>query len=70
LAEWLRGAADWVNQATATANDVPFAGRNIEELTLRDGKIVTADGANDGLADCLTPVCGLQAWLPVPPGAI
>jgi xanthine dehydrogenase YagR molybdenum-binding subunit len=38
-------------RATATANDAPLAGRSANELTLRDGQVVAADGANEKLAD-------------------
>src|SRR5581483_4253231 len=38
-------------RAAATANDAPLAGRSANELTLRDGQVVAADGANEKLAD-------------------
>jgi xanthine dehydrogenase YagR molybdenum-binding subunit len=35
--------------AAVTANDGPLAGRNIDDLTLKDGKIVASDGASEDL---------------------
>jgi xanthine dehydrogenase YagR molybdenum-binding subunit len=37
--------------AAATANDGPLAGRNVEELTLKDGKVAANDGTSESLAD-------------------
>jgi xanthine dehydrogenase YagR molybdenum-binding subunit len=37
--------------AAATANDGPLAGRRVEELTLKDGKVAAADGAGENLGD-------------------
>ncbi len=37
--------------ASVTANDGPLAGRNVEELTLTDGKVAASDGTGENLAD-------------------
>jgi xanthine dehydrogenase YagR molybdenum-binding subunit len=37
--------------AAVTANDGPLAGRNLNELSLKDGKISTPDGASEDLGD-------------------
>ena len=37
--------------AAVTANDGPLAGRNLDDLTLKDGKIVAADGTSEDLGD-------------------
>jgi xanthine dehydrogenase YagR molybdenum-binding subunit len=37
--------------AAVTANDGPLAGRNIEDLTLKDGKVTAGDGASENLPD-------------------
>jgi len=37
--------------AAVTANDGPLAGRNVEDLTLKDGKVVANDGTGESLAD-------------------
>jgi xanthine dehydrogenase YagR molybdenum-binding subunit len=37
--------------AAVTANDGPLTGRNMDDLTLKDGKIVGGDGASENLAD-------------------
>jgi xanthine dehydrogenase YagR molybdenum-binding subunit len=42
---------DRLFRAAATANDGPLAGRAPEELTLRDGKAVARDGAEEKLED-------------------
>jgi len=38
-------------RAAVTANDGSLAGRNIDDLTLKENKIVAADGASESLAD-------------------
>ena len=37
--------------AAVTANDGPLAGRSVDELTLKDGKVVANDGASETLED-------------------
>jgi xanthine dehydrogenase YagR molybdenum-binding subunit len=37
--------------AAVTANDGPLAGRNIDDLTLKEGKIVAGNGASEDLGD-------------------
>lgn len=37
--------------ASVTANDGPLAGRNVEDLTLQDGKVAASDGSGESLAD-------------------
>lgn len=37
--------------AVTTANDSPLAGRNADHLTLKDGKVIAADGASEDLPD-------------------
>ena len=37
--------------AAATANDGPLAGRNVDELTLKDGKVAASDGATEDLRE-------------------
>jgi xanthine dehydrogenase YagR molybdenum-binding subunit len=37
--------------AAVTANDGPLAGRNVEEMTLKNGKVVANDGTGESLAD-------------------
>jgi xanthine dehydrogenase YagR molybdenum-binding subunit len=38
-------------RATTTANDAPLAGRSANELTLKNGQVIAADGASETLAD-------------------
>jgi xanthine dehydrogenase YagR molybdenum-binding subunit len=38
-----------VFRAVATANDGPLAGRNVDDLTLKGGKIIAGDGASEDL---------------------
>jgi xanthine dehydrogenase YagR molybdenum-binding subunit len=37
--------------ASVTANDGPLAGRNVDELILRDGKVAASDGSSESLSD-------------------
>ena len=42
---------DKLFHAAVDANDGPLAGRNVGELTLKDGKVVARDGAAEKLDD-------------------
>ena len=42
---------DKLFHAAVTANDAPLAGRNVADLTLKDGKIVASDGTAEKLED-------------------